>query len=156
MTSVRDHPAPVRERAGDDSLGRAASESAGANIISRARVVPLRVLAADVARDAADVVLVTEDLGILAAGVVEARRIFSNTVKYVLMAVSSNFGNMLSSAGAALFLPFLPLLPSQVLLNNLLYDVSEMTIPTDRVDAQQVRRSAFVPILAGLAAVCAS
>jgi len=96
--------------------------------------------AADVARDAADVVLVTKDLGILADGILEGRRIFTNTVKYVLMAVSSNFGNMLSSSGASLVLPFLPLLPSQVLLNNLLYDFSEMTIPTDRVDDEALRR----------------
>ncbi|MBC5828641.1 MAG: cation transporting ATPase C-terminal domain-containing protein [Candidatus Eremiobacteraeota bacterium] len=95
--------------------------------------------AADVARDAADVVLVTKDLGILADGILEGRRIFTNTVKYVLMAVSSNFGNMLSSSGASLVLAFLPLLPSQVLLNNLLYDFSEMTIPTDRVDDEQLR-----------------
>ena len=98
--------------------------------------------AADVARNAADVVLVTKDLGILADGILEGRRIFTNTVKYVLMAVSSNFGNMLSSSGASMVLPFLPLLPSQVLLNNLLYDFSEMTIPTDRVDAEQSRRPA--------------
>ncbi|HTJ25376.1 MAG TPA: magnesium-translocating P-type ATPase [Candidatus Limnocylindria bacterium] len=98
--------------------------------------------AADVARDAADVVLVTKDLGILADGIIEGRTIFANTVKYVLMATSSNFGNMLSTAGASLVLPFLPLLPSQVLLNNLLYDVSEMTIPTDTVDAEQLRRPA--------------
>lgn len=98
--------------------------------------------AADVARAAADVILITKDLGILADGIVEGRRIFTNTVKYVLMAVSSNFGNMLSSSGASLFLPFLPLLPSQVLLNNLLYDLSEMTIPTDRVDDEQLRRPA--------------
>ncbi len=96
--------------------------------------------ASDVARDAADVVLVTKDLGILADGILEGRRIFTNTVKYVLMAVSSNFGNMLSSSGASLVLPFLPLLPSQVLLNNLLYDFSEMTIPTDKVDEEQLRR----------------
>jgi Mg2+-importing ATPase len=98
--------------------------------------------AADVARNAADVVLVTKDLGIVADGILEGRRIFTNTVKYVLMAVSSNFGNMLSSAGGSLVLPFLPLLPSQVLLNNLLYDFSEMTIPTDNVDEEQLRRPA--------------
>jgi Mg2+-importing ATPase len=98
--------------------------------------------AADVARDAADVVLVTKDLGILADGILEGRRIFTNTVKYVLMAVSSNFGNMLSSSVASLVLPFLPLLPSQVLLNNLLYDFSEKTIPTDHVDDEQLLRPA--------------
>jgi len=98
--------------------------------------------AADVARDAADVVLLDKDLGILADGVVEGRRIFANTVKYVLMATSSNFGNTISTAVASLVLPFLPLLPSQILLNNLLYDVSEMTIPTDNVDPELLERPA--------------
>ncbi len=98
--------------------------------------------AADVAKDAADIVLVTKDLGILADGVVEGRRIFTNTIKYVLMGTSSNFGNMLSTAAGSMFLPFLPLLPSQILLNNLLYDVSEMTIPTDNVDEEQLHRPA--------------
>ncbi len=94
----------------------------------------------DVAKDAADVVLLHKDLGVLADGVVEGRRIFSNTIKYVLMGTSSNFGNMFSAAGASLFLPFLPMTASQILLNNLLYDVSEMTIPTDRVDEELLRR----------------
>jgi P-type Mg2+ transporter len=70
--------------------------------------------------------------------VTEGRRIFANTIKYVLMATSSNFGNMFGAAGASLFLGFLPMLPSQILLNNLLYDTSEMTIPTDRVDEEQL------------------
>jgi Mg2+-importing ATPase len=96
--------------------------------------------ATDVARDAADVVLLTKDLGVLADGVVEGRRIFANTIKYVLMGTSSNFGNMFSAAGASLWLSFLPMLPSQILLNNLLYDVSELTIPTDRVDEELVAR----------------
>ncbi|HET8529449.1 MAG TPA: magnesium-translocating P-type ATPase [Gaiellaceae bacterium] len=96
--------------------------------------------ATDVAKDAADVVLLAQDLGILARGVVEGRRIFANTIKYVLMGTSSNFGNMFSAGGASLFLSFLPMLPTQILLNNLLYDVSEMTIPTDRVDDEQLRR----------------
>jgi P-type Mg2+ transporter len=96
--------------------------------------------AADVAKDAADVVLVTKDLGILADGVVEGRRIFANTIKYVLMGTSSNFGNMFSAAGASLFLSFLPMLPPQILLNNLLYDVSELTIPTDEVDVEMLAR----------------
>ncbi len=96
--------------------------------------------ATDVAKDAADVVLVTKDLGILADGVSEGRRIFANTIKYVLMGTSSNFGNMFSAAGASLFLSFLPMLPSQILLNNLLYDVSELTIPTDHVDAELLAR----------------
>jgi len=96
--------------------------------------------AVDVAREAADVVLLQKDLGVLADGVVEGRRIFANTMKYVLMGTSSNFGNMFSAAGASLFLSFLPMLPSQILLNNLLYDVSEMTIPTDNVDEELLQR----------------
>ncbi|MFM7537417.1 MAG: magnesium-translocating P-type ATPase [Acidimicrobiales bacterium] len=96
--------------------------------------------ATDVARDAADIVLLEKDLGVLADGVVEGRRIFANTIKYVLMGTSSNFGNMFSAAAASAFLPFLPMLPSQILLNNLLYDASQMTIPTDRVDDEQLRR----------------
>jgi len=98
--------------------------------------------ATDVAKDAADILLLENDLGVLADGVVEGRRIFANTVKYVLMATSSNFGNMFSAAGASLFLKFLPMLPSQILLNNLLYDVGQMTIPTDRVDEEQLGRPA--------------
>ncbi|MBN9622349.1 MAG: HAD-IC family P-type ATPase, partial [Actinobacteria bacterium] len=96
--------------------------------------------ATDVARDAADIVLLAKDLGILAGGVMEGRRIFANTIKYVLMGTSSNFGNMFSAAGASLFLSYLPMLPTQILLNNLLYDVSEMTIPTDNVDQELLRR----------------
>jgi Mg2+-importing ATPase len=98
--------------------------------------------ATDVAKDAADVILLDKDLGVLADGVVEGRRIFANTIKYVLMGTSSNFGNMASAAGASLFLPFLPMLPSQILLNNLLYDTSQLAIPTDNVDAEQLRRPA--------------
>ncbi len=98
--------------------------------------------ATDVAKDAADVILLHKDLGVLADGVVEGRRIFSNTIKYVLMGTSSNFGNMFSAAGASLFLSFLPMLPPQILLNNLLYDVSEMTIPTDHVDEELLQRPA--------------
>ncbi len=96
--------------------------------------------AVDVAREAADVVLLEKSLGTLADGVVEGRRIFANTMKYVLMGTSSNFGNMFSAAGASVFLSFLPMLPTQILLNNLMYDVSELTIPTDRVDEELLRR----------------
>jgi Mg2+-importing ATPase len=95
--------------------------------------------ATDVAKDAADVLLLEKDLDVLAGGVAEGRRIFANTIKYVLMGTSSNFGNMFSAAAAAAVLPFLPMLPSQILLNNLLYDASQLTIPTDRVDAEQLR-----------------
>ncbi|MGD1173016.1 magnesium-translocating P-type ATPase [Mycobacterium seoulense] len=95
--------------------------------------------ATDVAKDAADVVLLEKDLGVLATGVAEGRRIFANTIKYVLMGTSSNFGNMFSAAAASALLPFLPMLPSQILLNNLLYDTSQLAIPTDRVDAAQLQ-----------------
>ncbi len=98
--------------------------------------------ATDVAKDAADIVLLDKDLAILAGGVVEGRRIFANTIKYVLMGTSSNFGNMFSAGGASLFLSFLPMLPTQILLNNLLYDASEMAIPTDNVDEEQLQRPA--------------
>lgn len=95
--------------------------------------------ATDVAKDAADVVLLDKDLGVLADGVAQGRRIFANTIKYVLMGTSSNFGNMFSAAAASAFLSFLPMLPSQILLNNLLYDSSQLAIPTDRVDPEQLR-----------------
>ncbi len=98
--------------------------------------------ATDVAKDAADIVLLDKDLGVLADGVTEGRRIFANTLKYVLMATSSNFGNIFSAAGASLFLSFLPLLPSQILLNNLLYDTGQLAIPTDRVDPETLARPA--------------
>ena len=96
----------------------------------------------DVAKDAADVVLLEKDLGVLATGVMEGRRIFANTMKYVLMATSSNFGNIFSAAGASLFLAFLPLLPSQILLNNLLYDTGQLAIPSDNVNPETLARPA--------------
>ncbi|HET7741475.1 MAG TPA: HAD-IC family P-type ATPase, partial [Mycobacterium sp.] len=98
--------------------------------------------ATDVAKDAADVVLLEKDLGVLATGVAEGRRIFANTIKYVLMGTSSNFGNMFSAAAASAVLTFLPMLPSQILLNNLLYDTSQLAIPTDRVDEEQLHAPA--------------
>ena len=94
--------------------------------------------ATDVAKDAADIILLEKDLSVLADGVTEGRRIFANTIKYVLMGTSSNFGNMFSAAAASAVLSFLPLLPSQILLNNLLYDTSQLTIPTDHVDPEQL------------------
>ncbi|MFA5786194.1 MAG: magnesium-translocating P-type ATPase [Actinomycetota bacterium] len=96
--------------------------------------------AADVAKDAADIILLEKDLDVLANGVAEGRRTFANTIKYVLMGTSSNFGNMFSAAAASAFLKFLPMLPSQVLLNNLLYDSSQMAIPTDHVDEEMAER----------------
>jgi P-type Mg2+ transporter len=90
--------------------------------------------AVDVARDAADIILLEKALTVLHDGVVEGRRSFGNIMKYVLMATSSNFGNMLSMALASLFLPFLPMLPLQILLNNFLYDLAQVAIPADRVD----------------------
>jgi Mg2+-importing ATPase len=98
--------------------------------------------ATDVAKEAADVILLEKDLGVLADGVTEGRRIFANTIKYVLMSTSSNFGNMFSAAAASAFLPFLPMLPSQILLNNLIYDLTQIAIPTDRVDHDQLARPA--------------
>jgi Mg2+-importing ATPase len=96
--------------------------------------------AVDVAKDAAAMILLRHDLGVLADGVREGRRTFANVMKYMMMATSSNFGNMFSMAGGVLFLPFLPMLPVQILLNNLLYDFSEAAIPLDRVDAAMVAR----------------
>ena len=95
--------------------------------------------AVDVAKEAADIILLKHDLHVLQAGVVEGRRTFGNIMKYLMMGTSSNFGNMFSMAGAALFLPFLPMLPTQILLNNILYDVSETPIPLDQVDAVEIR-----------------
>ena len=96
--------------------------------------------AVDVAKEAADIVMLEKDLGILVQGVREGRTTFANTLKYVFMATSANFGNMFSMAGASLFLPFLPLLPKQILLTNLLTDFPEMTIATDRVDPEMVEQ----------------
>lgn len=96
--------------------------------------------AVDVAKEAAHFVLLQHDLSVLAAGVQEGRSTFANTLKYVFMATSANFGNMFSMAGASLFLPFLPLLPKQVLLTNLLTDIPEMAIATDRVDPALVEK----------------
>ncbi|MEN6519860.1 MAG: magnesium-translocating P-type ATPase [Armatimonadota bacterium] len=95
--------------------------------------------AVDVAKDAADIVLLKKDLSVLANGVREGRVTFANTLKYVFMATSANFGNMFSMAGASLFLPFLPLLPTQILLTNLLTDFPEMAIASDSVDPEIVR-----------------
>ncbi|HNZ56759.1 MAG TPA: magnesium-translocating P-type ATPase, partial [Methylophilaceae bacterium] len=94
--------------------------------------------AVDVAKEAADMILLQQDLHVLHAAILEGRRTFGNVMKYIMMATSSNFGNMFSMAGASLFLPFLPMMPTQILLNNILYDISEMPIPLDKVDAEEV------------------
>ena len=96
--------------------------------------------AVDVAKEAADIVLMAKDLNVLVEGVKEGRVTFANTLKYVFMATSANFGNMFSMAGISLFLPFLPLLPSQILLTNLLTDFPELTIATVRVDRELVNK----------------
>jgi Mg2+-importing ATPase len=91
--------------------------------------------AVDVAKEAADIILLSQDLNVLITGITAGRKTFSNTMKYIFMATSANFGNMFSMAGASLFLPFLPLLPKQILFMNLLTDFPQMAIATDRVDA---------------------
>lgn len=96
--------------------------------------------AADVAREAADVILGEHSLRVLHRGILEGRRASGNLMKYLLMGTSSNFGNMFSMAAASIFLPFLPMLPTQILLNNFLYDLAQVTIPTDNVDEAYVRR----------------
>jgi len=101
--------------------------------------------AVDVAKESADIILLKNDLTVLGEGVLEGRKTFGNTMKYIMMGVSSNFGNMFSVAGASLILPlfgfnFLPMLPIQILLNNLLYDLSQSTITTDNVDPEYVEK----------------
>jgi Mg2+-importing ATPase len=93
-----------------------------------------------VAKDAAKIILLEKDLAVVNDGVIEGRRAFANIMKYIIMGTSSNFGNMFSMAAASLFLPFLPMLPTQILLNNLLYDISQISIPSDNVDPAMVRR----------------
>lgn len=92
--------------------------------------------AVDVAKDSADLIMLKHDLTMLSDAVAEGRRTFANIRKYIMMATSSDFGNMVSMAVAAVFLPFLPILPTQILLNNILYDLSETVLPLDHVDAQ--------------------
>jgi Mg2+-importing ATPase len=96
--------------------------------------------AVDVAKDAADIILRERSLGVLHQGILEGRRAFANVMKYLLMGTSSNFGNVVSMALAAVLLPFLPMLPTQILLNNFLYDLAQVTIPTDHVDEAMVQR----------------
>jgi Mg2+-importing ATPase len=94
----------------------------------------------DVAKDAAKIILLEKDLAVLNEGVLEGRRCFANIMKYIIMSTSSNFGNMFSMAAASLFLPFLPMLPTQILLNNFLYDTSQVAVPGDNVDPSLVHK----------------
>jgi P-type Mg2+ transporter len=96
--------------------------------------------AVDVAKESADIILLEKSLLILEEGVLEGRKVFSNVLKYIRMGASSNFGNMFSVIGASALLPFLPMAPLQVLTNNLLYDFSQVPIPTDNVDPEQIAR----------------
>jgi Mg2+-importing ATPase len=96
--------------------------------------------AVDIAKESADMILLEKSLLVLADGVREGRKVFANILKYVRMGASSNFGNMFSVLGASVFVPYLPMLPIQILANNLLYDVSQTSIPTDAVDPEQVAR----------------
>ena len=96
--------------------------------------------AVDVAKESADMILLEKSLLVIDEGVIEGRKIFSNIIKYVRMGASSNFGNMFSVLGASIFVPFLPMSPMQILANNLLYDIGQTAIPTDTVDADQVRK----------------
>jgi P-type Mg2+ transporter len=95
-------------------------------------------MAVDVAKDAAAIVLLHKSLDVIADGIIEGRKTFNNTIKYILMATSSNFGNMFSAAGASFFLPFLPMTPVQILLTNGLYDISQTGIPSDNVDPESL------------------
>jgi P-type Mg2+ transporter len=96
--------------------------------------------AVDIAKESADMILLEKSLRVIDEGVLEGRKVFANISKYVRMGASSNFGNMFSVLGASIFVPFLPMLPIQILTNNLLYDLSQTTIPTDAVDADQIQR----------------
>jgi len=95
--------------------------------------------AVDVAKETADIILTRKSLRVLKEGVIEGRKTLQNTMKYIMMGLSSNFGNMFSMMGASLLLPFLPMLPSQVLLNNFLYDVSQLSLSTDSVDKESIK-----------------
>ncbi len=103
-------------------------------------LVPADARGVNVAKDAAKIILLEKDLAVVNDGILEGRRSFANIMKYIIMGTSSNFGNMFSMAAASLFLPFLPMLPSQILLNNFLYDVSQVSIPSDNVDPAMVQR----------------
>ena len=96
--------------------------------------------AVDIAKESADIILLDKDLNVLKDGVIEGRKTFGNITKYIKMTASSNFGNMFSVMFASAFLPFLPMLPVQLLIQNLLYDISQTTIPFDRMDPEYIRK----------------
>ena len=96
--------------------------------------------AVDIAKESADIILLEKSLLVLEEGVLEGRKVFANILKYIRMGASSNFGNMFSVLGASAFLPFLPMAPIQILTNNLLYDFSQVPIPTDDVDPEQIAK----------------
>ncbi|MFA6475451.1 MAG: magnesium-translocating P-type ATPase [Patescibacteria group bacterium] len=96
--------------------------------------------AVDIAKETADIILTKKHLGVVIEGVIEGRRAFGNTMKYIMMGLSSNFGNMFSVLGAVVYLPFLPMLPIQILFNNFIYDISQITIPWDNVDADWLNK----------------
>ena len=98
--------------------------------------------AVDIAKESADVILLEKNLMVLEEGVLEGRKVFANILKYIRMGASSNFGNMFSVLGASAFLPFVPMAPIQVLTNNLLYDFSQVPIPTDNVGPEQISQAA--------------
>ncbi len=115
----------------------------GVNDVSALRAADVGISvdnAVDIAKETADIILLEKSLLVLVAGVVEGRKVYANILKYARMGASSNFGNMLSVLGASIFLPFLPMTPLQILTNNLLYDFSQVPIPTDEVDPEQVAR----------------
>jgi len=99
--------------------------------------------AADIAKESADIILLRKSLIVLQEGVLEGRKTFGNIVKYIKMVASSNFGNMFSMTGASFLFPFLPMLPIQILVNNFLYDLSQVAIPTDEVDAEYLTKPRF-------------
>src|SRR6516225_4022152 len=98
--------------------------------------------AVDIAKESADIILLEKSLMVLEEGVLEGRKVFANILKYIRMGASSNFGNMFSVLGASIFLPFVPMAPIQVLTNNLLYDFSQVPIPTDNVGPTQIAKPA--------------
>jgi len=127
-------------RSGDDVVGYLGDGINDAPSLRAADVGVSVNNAVDIAKATADIVITKKSLEILVEGVVEGRKTFGNTMKYIMMGLSSNFGNMFSVLGAIFFLPFLPMLPIQILLNNFIYDVSQVTLPTDNMDEEWLQK----------------